>query len=437
MSAVNRALRFATVCGCVVTTTIGCAFSGVNSLPLPGTVGRGPDAVNYFVEIANVGTLEANAPVMVNDVVVGSVDSMHFSNWHGDITVSVRPDVAIPANAVATIGQTSLLGSMHLALDPPLGQQPSGRLAPDSTLPLNAASTYPSTEQTLSSLSAVVNAGGLGQIGDVIHNLNAALSGRAPDIRRLLTRFNDIVGVLDAQRDSIDTTIDALGRLSGSLAGQTDVIDRLLKEIRPALAVLINERPHLVTALDKLRGLSDVVTQLVHDTEDNLVTNLENLEPTLRALADVGKQIDTAIGYATTFPFTQNIIDRGLHGDYMNEWAIVDLTYARLKRTLFLGTRWGDPDAVLVPAPGDPYYQRYTYDPVGPPPPAGTPGQPEAVPPAAPPPPDAGAPPFTVAGPILPVSPAHIAGSEAISPTPAAPGQIFAGPYGAAPAGGG
>ncbi len=35
-----------------------------------------------------------------------------------------------------------------------------------------------------------------------------------------------------------------------------------------------------------------------------------------------------------------------------------------MKRTLFLGTRWGEEGAKLVPAPGDPWYATYTYDPL-------------------------------------------------------------------------
>ena len=107
----------------------GCGFSGVNSLPLPGAVGRGSDASVYHLQFANIGTLESNSPVLIDDVVVGSVGKMTFSNWHIDVDVSVRPDVVVPANAVASVGQTSLLGSMHVALDPPLGQAPRGRLA--------------------------------------------------------------------------------------------------------------------------------------------------------------------------------------------------------------------------------------------------------------------------------------------------------------------
>ena len=109
-------------CG-VVLTASGCAFQGLNSLPLPGAVGRGSDANIYHVEVANVATLESNSPVLMGDVVVGSVGKMTVHNWHADVEVSVKPDVIVPANAVATVGQTSLLGSMHLALNPPIGQQ--------------------------------------------------------------------------------------------------------------------------------------------------------------------------------------------------------------------------------------------------------------------------------------------------------------------------
>src|SRR5699024_10260079 len=103
---------------------------------------------------------------------------MTVQGWHADVEVAVRPDVVVPANATASVGQTSLLGSMHLELNAPLGQPPTGRLKPGATIPLDKSSAYPSTEQTLSSLAALVNSGGLGQIGDVIHGVSAALSGR-------------------------------------------------------------------------------------------------------------------------------------------------------------------------------------------------------------------------------------------------------------------
>ena len=51
----------------------GCQFTGLNSLPMPGTAGHGFGAYQITVELADVATLPQNSPVMVDDVTVGSV----------------------------------------------------------------------------------------------------------------------------------------------------------------------------------------------------------------------------------------------------------------------------------------------------------------------------------------------------------------------------
>lgn len=357
--------RMTAISACSLLSITGCAFHGLNSLPLPGTVGRGSDATIYHVELANVGTLEANSPVMIGDVIVGSVSKMAVRKMRADVEVSVKPGTVVPANAVATVGQTSLLGSMHLALDPPPGKAPSGKLSPGTTLPLNRTSTYPSTEQTLSSLSVLVNGGGLGRVGELVTETNNALNGRQDQIRDLLTRLNNVVGIFADQRDDINASITALTRLAGTMAGQSDVITQALQRIPPALDVLIKEQPRITTALEKFGVFSTTATKLIKATQDDLVTNLRNLEPTLRALADVGPNLGTVLAFAPTFPYPQNFIDRGIRGDYLNEFITFDFTIPRLKRGLLLGTRWGQEGAPLVPAPGDPWYANYTKDPLG------------------------------------------------------------------------
>ncbi|OBH08112.1 MCE family protein [Mycobacterium sp. E1747] len=364
MIARAAARRVLAVGCCVVVTATGCAFHGLNSLPLPGAVGRGPGANIYHVELPNVGTMESNSPVMVDDVVVGSVGTMRVQGWHADVEISVKRDVVVPANVVATVGQTSLLGSMHVELNTPPGQQGSGRLQPGATIPLSRSSAYPSTEQTLSSLAAVVNGGGLGQIGEIIHNFSAALSGREGAVRDLLTRLDTFVGTLDDQRDNIIDSIHALNRLAETFADQRDVLSQALQKIPPALDVLVKERPRLTAALDKLRVFSNTATRLVNDSEADLVKNLKNLEPTIRALADVGPELGTAIAAGFVFPFTQNFVDRAVRGDYFNLHVDLDMSIPRLKRGLMLGTHWGQLNQPEPPAPGEPYYLNYTRDPL-------------------------------------------------------------------------
>ncbi|MGP4053612.1 MCE family protein [Mycobacterium sp. 4D054] len=336
-----------------------CGFQGVNSLPLPGTVGTGKAATTYTVELANVGTLEPNSPVMIDDVVVGSIRDIQVAGRHAEVKISVEPGVRLPADATAAVGQTSLLGSMHLELTRPAGRPSAGALPPGATIALDRSSTYPSTEQTLAALSSVANAGGLGQLGEIIHSFNGVFTGRQSDIPELLGQLDTFVGTLNDQRDNIIATVTELNRFSATLADQRDVVSRALQNIPRALDVLLRERPRFTEALDKLRTFSDTATSVVQKVTSDLVANLANLEPVFRALVDVGPDIDTGLGYALTFPLNQNIIDRGIRGDYMNLFVTVDLTLDRFKRGLLAGTSFGDENSPLVPAPGDPGYDSF------------------------------------------------------------------------------
>lgn len=418
---IARILRSTGALVCVGLTVTSCAFGGVNSLPLPGAKASGSGDV-YYVEIANVGTLESNSPVMLDDVVVGSVGRITVEDWHAVVEVRVEHDVVVPANTRPTVGQTSLLGSMHLALNPAVGEPPTGRLAPESTIPMVDSSTFPSTEQTLSSLSVVVNAGGLGQIGDFVHSAATALRGREGEVRDLISRLDTFVGTIDGQRDEFATAIEALDRLTGTLAESRDDVTAALRTVPPALDALLAERARLVTAMQKLSEFSDTATRLVNSTQADLVRNLTNLEPTLKALADVGPYLGTVLAYLPLFPFSQNFVDRAIRGDYINIFATMDLTIPRLKRSLFLGTRWGDPNAELVPAPGDPVHLQYSYAPQS----AGL-GAPPPEPMVEAPPAES---PFTQSN--LPVIPPD---TGAVTVPPGSP--IFAGPYPAEPPTGG
>jgi phospholipid/cholesterol/gamma-HCH transport system substrate-binding protein len=416
---------------CVMVTVTGCAFHGLNSLPLPGAPGRGESADIYHVEIANVGTLESNSPVMIDDVQVGSVGPMTVKGppWHADVEISVKRNVVIPANVVASVGQTSLLGSMHLELNPPLHEPAQGRLQPGKTIPLSRSSTYPSTEQTLSSLAVLVNGGGLGQLGEIIHNFSAALSGRGAAVRDLINRLDTFVGTFDQQRDSIVSSIQALNRLAATFAGQRDALSEALRKVPPALEVLIKERPRLTAALDKLRVFSNTATAVINNTQADLVRNLKNLGPTLEALANVGPKLAAVIEYLSHFPFTQNMIDRAVRGDFFNLYFDVDLTIPRLKKDIFLGTHWGQQHEEEVPAPGDPWWMNYTLDPFhggfapspntpaggALPPGAPPPGPPSGVPPAGPQAPPPGPPPAPAAAPPLNFS-APLSGPAASPP---------------------
>ncbi|WP_299572455.1 MCE family protein [uncultured Williamsia sp.] len=326
----------------VLLTASGCGWNGLNSLPLPGAQGHGEDAQKFTVRLLDVGPLQQNSPVLLDDVDVGSVGAMHVYGWRASVDISVKKGVIIPANAIAAVGQTSLLGSSHLALTTPPGVAAQGRLASGATIGFDRSETYPSTEQTLSSLSYVLNGGGLGQLADFSSELNQAFDGRQDTVRQLLPRLDEILGTLNDQRQTIVSTTQGVNQLAGTLARNDGVLEDALTRIPAALDVLNKDRDELISAIEKAGAFSATAGSVVDRAGADLRRLVEDLVPTTDALAKNSDAVAKTAASLTTFPFSQSLIDKSIHGDYFNLYIVLDLTVPRLRKTLLLGTPLGE-----------------------------------------------------------------------------------------------
>ncbi|MGK8487598.1 MCE family protein [Nocardia asiatica] len=319
----------------------GCQWDGLNSLPMPGTEGTAPGSYQVRIQMPNVTTLTRNSPVRVHDVTVGTVSKIEVEDWHALVTVTLNPDVRLPANAVAKIGQTSLLGSNHLELAAPTDQAPEGELKAGDVIPLARAGIFPTTEQVLSSLSVVLNGGGVAQLETITRELNSALTGREEAIRDLLPQLNELTTNLDRQTGDIIAAMSGLDRLGGQLAEQRDVVAAAIEQIHPALTVLADRRANITRALSALGELSDVVRRIVAASGEDLKANLDSLVPALKALSDTGNNLTEALKILATFPFPMKNLDHAIKGDYLNLFMTVDITGRRLDSNFLTGTPLG------------------------------------------------------------------------------------------------
>jgi len=309
-------------------------------LPLPGTKGVGPGAYTIQAQLPDVQNLKENSRVQVNDVTVGNVTKVELQDWHALVTMTLDGNVDLPSNTTATIGQTSLLGSVHVELAPPKDIPPVGKLKNGSLIPLSSGGAFPSTEQTLAAVSMVLNGGGLGNVQDVTKALSTAFSGREQDLRSLLEQLDKFAGYLNDQKDDIIAATDSLNNLVGQFADQKPVVDKALKTIPDALAVLKNEQQDLVNALAELSKFSALAADSVGQTKTNLVQELKDLGPVLQSLADSGPALTRSLDFFATYPFPKPTIPKWIRGDYGNLTAIMDLTLSRIDNSLFTGTRW-------------------------------------------------------------------------------------------------
>ncbi len=339
--AVKRFVVGAVCAAALMLGVAGCSnWRGLNSVSLPGTEGGGPGAFDVQVQMPDITNLQPNSRVRVADVTVGTVTKVERQGWHALLTLRLNGEVNLPANATATIGQTSLLGSLHVELAPPTGSAPHGRLQQGSLIPLDNSATYPTTEQTLAAVSMLLNGGGLGQMQDITKALSTALRGREADLRNLINQIETFVAKTNEQTGDIIEATDKLNSLTGKFAAQQPVFDKAVRTIPDALVVLKDQRENMIEALDQLGKFSALAADSTRQTKDSLVREFNNFGPVLESLANAGPNMTRALSMLTTYPFPNETLENWLRGDYANMTAIVDLTLSRIDAGFFTGTRW-------------------------------------------------------------------------------------------------
>lgn len=324
----------------IVCCLAGCGWRGVNSLPLPGTEGNGPGSYQVQAQLPNVTNIQPNSRVRVADVTVGTVTKIERQGWHALIAMRINGDVNLPANATATIGQTSLLGTLHVELAQPTNAPPQGRLRNGSLIPLSHAGAYPTTEQTLSVASMFLNGGGLGRVQDITKAFSTAFAGRENDLRSLIQRLDKFIGELDQQKNDMIAASDSINNLVGQFAHEQPVVDKALRAIPDALAELKTERDNLVEAFDRLGKFSALAADSANHTKEALAQEFKDIGPVLDSLANAGPALTRSLSLLPTFPWPKENITKVFRGDATNITMIIDLTLSRLDSSFFTGTRW-------------------------------------------------------------------------------------------------
>lgn len=318
----------------------GCGWRGVNSLPLPGTVGDGPGSFVVQAQLPDVTNLQSNSRVRVNDVTVGHVTNIALEHGHALVTMRLKPDVDLPANATVKMGMTTIFGSLHIELAAPTDQAPQGRLGNGALIPLSRAGVYPTPEQTLAALSLVLNGGGVGQVDDIAAALSTAFTGRENDVRTLIEQLDRFAKNLNDQSNDIISATESLNNLVEKFAAQQQVLDRAVGTIPEALKVLNDERSNLVETADRLGKFSALTADIVNRSRSNLTKELQEIGPVLESLANAGPSLVQSLGLIPTYPFPNANIEKWQRGDYANLTAVIDLTLSRIDAGLFTGTRW-------------------------------------------------------------------------------------------------
>jgi phospholipid/cholesterol/gamma-HCH transport system substrate-binding protein len=346
---ISTLTRRGLVLGSGVLLLAGCQFGGLNSLDMPGTAGHGTGSYTITVELPDVATLPQNSPVMIDDVTVGSVSGIEAmqrpdGTFFAAVKLSLDKNVNLPQNSTATVAQTSLLGSQHVELAPPVDQSGEGSLKEGSNIPLSQTGRYPTTEEVLSSLGVVVNKGNLGALQDITDEAYAAVVGRAGSFADLIPRLAELAGSLDQQTADIIAAADGLDRFAGILARGKDSLGRALDSLPAALKVLNDNRSNIVDTFTALRTFAGVASHVLSETKRDFAADFKDLYPIIKSLNDNADFLIKDLEFLPTFPFHYKYLRNAVRGDYLNVFVTFDLTLRRLGESVLPTSLGFDPN---------------------------------------------------------------------------------------------
>jgi phospholipid/cholesterol/gamma-HCH transport system substrate-binding protein len=336
-----------------------CGWRGIANVPVPVGPGTGKGGTTVYVQIPDTLALNTNSRVRVADVFVGTVREIQLKDWIPTLTLSLEPGIKLPANALAKIGQSSILGTQHVELTAPPDPSPEP-LRDGATIPLKNSSSFPTIERTLASLATVLRGGGIPNLEIIQTEVNNLLTGNADQIRDFLTNLNTFTDRLNQQRDDIARAIDSSNKFFAYVATRNNTLDRLLVDLPPLVNYLAGARDRLSDAVIALGRFNKVTGETLSAAQTDLNTNLATLQRPLKQLGRGAPYFLEAMKLIVTNPYPLDNIPKVMRGDYINLSLTADLTLSSLDNGLLTGTgvqgmlraleqSWGRDPQTMIP----------------------------------------------------------------------------------------
>jgi phospholipid/cholesterol/gamma-HCH transport system substrate-binding protein len=273
------------------------------------TACNGNEIIGKFEQ---VGDLVENANVQSSDVKVGTIKKIELDGWEAQVTMCLNSEEKIPADVLAVVRTTSLLGEKFIDLQ----QQSVGEpfLEDGDILTSDQTSKATELEEVFAKLAGVLGTGNLEQINRFTSAQAKILRDHADELRDVLLDLRDFTDLLADRKSDIAGAVDHLDSVAATLIDQTPVLERFLESFAQSSGVLADNKNGLRTLLFSLDRFTKVSVRLLEQTDDSLNEQLQDLRPVLDTLvansANLRDALQTLASFSRYWP-------ESMPGDYL------------------------------------------------------------------------------------------------------------------------
>jgi virulence factor Mce-like protein len=313
--------------------------------------GGGGGGYHLTAEFASTVGLYPSGDVHVMGIPVGRVDSITIVGTGVRVEMTIDPDVPLPDDVHATIGQTQLIGERNVVLFPPWDAEMAAagkdKIADGDVIPLARTQVPVEPDEGLEAFNDLAQSLDAETVGGLVHDAAGVLEGRGDEIGNAIDQAARLGTTLAEVDEQLVAAAEDLHRLAGSLSTREEQLGRLVEQFSQATALLAEERDGIGAVLTALVDLTDQGQHLLDTYGDQLPGDIA----TVTALASILERNTASTNQLlATFPDLAETIEAAYQPEIDGFYLRANVTPSLSALLDVLTNQLG----VLPPIPGQP-----------------------------------------------------------------------------------
>lgn len=216
-----------------------------------------------YVYFRNIGNLDDKSQVRIAGVTVGKIKRIELSDGMAKITMGIHEGINIPADSIADIRSTGLLGDRYLEIKP--GKEPVYLKDGDTIRNVEEMADMDEMLRKLSSVSENVD--------KLVSSANEVF-GSEESKKALKESILNLRDVTASLRDAISRNDKRLEKLIAKLEDLADSLKGMIDENRESLKQAIAKAPEV---MDELKNTTSELKLMIEENRANLKGTTEQL----------------------------------------------------------------------------------------------------------------------------------------------------------------
>jgi phospholipid/cholesterol/gamma-HCH transport system substrate-binding protein len=265
-------------------------------LIVAATACSGAETIEVTAAFDDVGDMATGAPVTMSDIRVGKVSAIRLEGTEAVATLELDPEANVPADVVARVRRTSVLGERIVDLVVPEGSGTSELLADGSDI--SETEVRSDLEDLVDEGSEVLGAVAASDLAVMIDQSGRGFGGRGEELRSILNSYREIVGAYAERGEMLKNLISNLDQFNATVASEAESHRQAIRNTARSIEMLSEESDELERAIVSLNRLAVGGKDILDEHLDEMQTFFRQTRTILGTLEGQQKDIELLLKWA-------------------------------------------------------------------------------------------------------------------------------------------